>query len=230
MLAGLLLGCLTLKPQLGLLIPVALLAAAAWRTILAAALTAALLAALPTLLLGLEYWEALRGNVVMLRDAVVADVHREGLMVGPLSLLTSLGMPVERALAAQWAMTATTAVAVFIAWRSKRASFDLKAAVLLLAMSISSPYLWYYEMTLLAAAALFLLRSGAVALDQAGALLFVALWLGTGPLVVARLIGVEADHVLGAPLVTAVVFIGLGLCVWRLSAAPPARTLPPSGS
>jgi arabinofuranan 3-O-arabinosyltransferase len=58
-LAGVFIGLLTLKPQLGVMIPVALLAIGAWRTILSASVTTVLLLALPTLYYGLDYWPLL---------------------------------------------------------------------------------------------------------------------------------------------------------------------------
>ena len=54
-LAGFFIGLLTLKPQLGLLIPVALIACGAWRTIASAAVTTIVISALATLVVGIEY-------------------------------------------------------------------------------------------------------------------------------------------------------------------------------
>ncbi|MGH7088985.1 MAG: glycosyltransferase family 87 protein, partial [Stellaceae bacterium] len=57
-LAGVFIGCLTYKPQFGILFPVALFAAGKWRTILSAAATAALLAGASAALFGAGAWGA----------------------------------------------------------------------------------------------------------------------------------------------------------------------------
>src|SRR5690242_14603416 len=57
-LAGFFLGCLSYKPQFGLLFPVALVAGAQWRVIASAAITAALLAGVAAAAFGPEVWVA----------------------------------------------------------------------------------------------------------------------------------------------------------------------------
>ena len=57
-LAGVFIGCLTYKPQLGILFPVALVAARQWRAFASAAVTAALLAGLSIAAFGIGPWEA----------------------------------------------------------------------------------------------------------------------------------------------------------------------------
>ena len=55
---GIAFGLLTVKPQLGLLVPVLLIAQGNWRTFFAAAATALVLAALSVLVYGAEAWQA----------------------------------------------------------------------------------------------------------------------------------------------------------------------------
>ena len=62
-LAGIAAGLLTIKPHLGLLIPIAYLAAGCWRAMAAAALTAVVFAALSVLAFGAEPWAAFIGAV-----------------------------------------------------------------------------------------------------------------------------------------------------------------------
>ena len=62
-LAGLLIGCLTIKPQLGLLIPVALVAGGHWRTIIAAAITTVALAIAAEILISPGIWMAFIGSL-----------------------------------------------------------------------------------------------------------------------------------------------------------------------
>jgi alpha-1,2-mannosyltransferase len=57
-LAGLCLGCLAYKPQLGLIVPLALAAAGRWRCFAAASVTVLALSALATLAFGVDIWPA----------------------------------------------------------------------------------------------------------------------------------------------------------------------------
>src|SRR4051812_28567511 len=57
-LAGVLFGLLTFKPHLGLVMPFALLALGAWRTIIAAIVTAAILVAISLSVFGFDPWRA----------------------------------------------------------------------------------------------------------------------------------------------------------------------------
>ena len=58
MIAGIFIGCLTYKPQWGILIPVALLAAKEWRAFAGAAATTALLVGASIAVFGTGPWEA----------------------------------------------------------------------------------------------------------------------------------------------------------------------------
>lgn len=193
MLAGIFIGCLTLKPQLGLLLPVALVACGAWRTILAAALTTLVLAVVPTALFGAAYWPEMLAMIKVHGETVRGAIGELKLMISAYSALASLGMPEPLALVAQWVLAAAAAAAVFAIWRHPRAGFDLRAAVLLTAIPLAAPYLWHYESAILAPAALFMLRAGAIAMSPAGLLLGVAMWLGVAPSALAMLHSGSSD-------------------------------------
>ncbi|MEQ9258906.1 MAG: glycosyltransferase family 87 protein [Roseovarius sp.] len=180
-LAGVFIGLLTLKPQLGLLIPVALLAQGAWRAILSATLTALLLALLPTALFGTAYWPRMLEMMGTHGETVRGAIGGLGLMISPYSFLAGLGLPEALALALQWALTAALALAVWLAWRAPAATFDLRAAVLLTAIPLASPYLWHYESALLAPAALFMWRAGVLTPAPLRLTLAALMWLGLAP-------------------------------------------------
>lgn len=176
--AGVLIGLLTIKPQLGLLLPFALVAACAWRAIASAAVTTALLVVLPTLLFGHTYWSE---SLVMMKEhgeTVREAIANLTLMISPYSFLAGLGIPEGSSLTVQWAITALCAVVVFLVWRAQSVSFDTRAAVLLTAIPLSSPYLWLYESALLAPAALFMLRASILRLTPFGIALGLAMWMG----------------------------------------------------
>lgn len=218
-LAGVCIGCLTLKPQLGLMIPIALLAVGAWRTILAATVTAVLLAGLPTLVYGGGYWTQMAHGIADQGALMLQQIASVPLMVGPLSLFVALGIDPGLAVRLQWAVTAACAFAVFLLWRSDRIGFDAKAAGLLAAILLSSVYLWYYEAALMAGIALFLLRAGIFKASALPLAAIAALWLGGGPLAMNVFLKLVDQSVLGAVILTPLLLACLGLCLLHLAAA-----------
>jgi alpha-1,2-mannosyltransferase len=68
-LAGICFGCLSYKPQLGIIVPLALAAAGRWRCFAAAGLTVLVLAGLATLVFGTEIWPAFLTNMSIARQS-----------------------------------------------------------------------------------------------------------------------------------------------------------------
>ena len=223
-LAGLFIGLLTLKPQLGLLIPVALLACGAWRTIMSATLTAVVAAGIPTLIYGTAYWGSMLAMMSEHGEMVRGAIGRLDLMVSPYSAMAGLGVPETTALLLQWTIAAVAACAVFVVWRKPTASFDLRAAVLLTAIPLASPYLWHYESALLAPAALFMLRAGIVTTRPLPAALGLAMWLGLGAPAIAFVLTGEqyAFRAIHVP----VAFIAFAACLRHAFFHPRAGTRP----
>jgi len=180
-LAGFFIGLLTLKPQLGIMIPFALLACAAWRTIASAVLTTLFLAVLATYVVGIEYWSGMRSMMAVHFDYIRSDIAHKQLMVSVYSILAGAGVNELLALSLQWITTGLMAAFVFVTWRNPNTSFDLRAAVLCVAIMLSTPYLWFYETGLLAPATLFLLRAGVLTRNIGGLCLAAAMWIGVTP-------------------------------------------------
>jgi arabinofuranan 3-O-arabinosyltransferase len=226
-LAGVIIGCLTLKPQLGLLIPLALLAAGQWRTIFAAAATTVLLAALPTLVTGVEYWRLLIEKVGLHGDRMITLIGELDLTVGPFFFASMLGLPAQVALALQWAITGLAALSVLIFWRSSRIGFDVRVALLMIAILLSAPYLWYYEAAMMPAIGLFLLRAGILNTRPLHLVLLVFLWIGAGLQSANVFLHLVPDRYLGGVIVTPVLLIAFALC-WQhfLRGARAARSAP----
>ncbi|MEO0569629.1 MAG: glycosyltransferase family 87 protein [Pseudomonadota bacterium] len=184
-LAGVFIGLLTIKPQLGLMIPFALLAIGAWRTILSASVTAVIILAVPLAYYGLEYLDEMLSIMSELTHAVRGSIDQAHLIVSAYSALAIIGVPEDIALVAQWCLTALCALLVFLVWKADKTSFDQRASVLLLAIPLASPYLWYYEAAILAPAALFMWRAGVLSLRPTRAAIGLAMWIGICPIILA---------------------------------------------
>ncbi len=156
--AGVLLGLLTYKPHLGILIPIALVAGGHWRTIAAAGIVAALLAAASWAAFGLDAWQAFIGNIGHTSEAFLsngwADWHKLQTAFG---FVRALGGPEWLAWSAQAVVALAAAAAVMAVWRS-RVSYEVKAATLGVAALLATPYLYTYDLVVLAVPLAFLFR------------------------------------------------------------------------
>lgn len=147
--AGALIGLATIKPQFGLLVPVALLASGQWRTVIAAGLSAASLAALTTLALGPQVWAD--WLAVSSSAGAAADDGSIGFakMVSLFAGLRLLGVPGAVALAAQVALGLAVALAVArVAWR--RPWTPGIAALVLAGAPLATPFVLDYDLQLTA--------------------------------------------------------------------------------
>lgn len=211
-LAGLLIALLTVKPQLGLLVPVALAAGGHWRVILWALLCTAALLALSTAVMGVGYWRHFFDAMGLMSGLMTTGVVEFKGMMTWYAMFRTGGAPHAPALTAQVAIALAAAAAVGWVWSRPHASADLMAAALCAAIPLATPYAYHYEMTLTLAAALFLARDGFGA-SRGARLWLLLLWLG--PAVNLALAGWLAPALYAAPLVT----LTLGLCVARTSRA-----------
>jgi arabinofuranan 3-O-arabinosyltransferase len=155
--AGAFIGCLTYKPQFGILFPVALIASHQWRAIASAGVTVALLAAGSVTLFGAELWAgfphglAAQGELNLL----AGPESNWGYLQSPYGLIRSLHGPTQLAWLVQGLVTLGGAVIVWIIWRS-RVCYELKAATLSAAALLATPYAFAYDMAAIVIPAAFL--------------------------------------------------------------------------
>lgn len=159
-LAGLLIALLSLKPQLGLLLPVVLVAAWRWDVLLWAAGGVLAVHALPTLIVGLEYWAVFLDRMGGVAEAIELDLMQHQLMVSPYAFGRFLDLGHGAALVGQGIVTLSLAGAVFRAWSRGPGHIERATGILLAAMPAATPYAYYYELTLCVPAAIFLVLSG----------------------------------------------------------------------
>jgi arabinofuranan 3-O-arabinosyltransferase len=158
--AGICLGLLTYKPQFGLLFPLVLIADRRWLTIGVAAAVALALGAFAWLVFGAASWLAFLQGLSATSRVVLgeggADWNRLQSLFG---LIRAHGAGETLAWGAQAGVALVVAVALVLLWRS-RATFELKAAALTCGTLLATPYVYMYDLVVLAVAVGFLLRDG----------------------------------------------------------------------
>jgi arabinofuranan 3-O-arabinosyltransferase len=159
-LAGICLGLLTYKPQYGLLFPLVLIAAGHWRAFISAGVTAVVLAFVSWLAFGLESWHAFFHWMPTFSQAFLTEGKATWWKLQSIfSLVRYLGGSEQLAWAFQWALTASVATVLLLMWRS-RVPYTLKAAALAVGTLLTTPYLFMYDMMVLAIPVAFLVRIG----------------------------------------------------------------------
>jgi glycosyl transferase family 87 len=157
-LAGLCLGLLSYKPQFGLLFPIVLIADRRWLTIAVAAFTVGALAMASWLAFGSASWEAfvhwmpITGRVVLGEGA--ADWSRLQSLFG---LMRAHGAGEMLAWTVQTVSALAVVAGIVALWRSP-ASYEIKAAALAAGALLVTPYIYIYDLVVLAVAVAFLLR------------------------------------------------------------------------
>jgi arabinofuranan 3-O-arabinosyltransferase len=157
-LAGVCLGLLTYKPQFGLLFPIVLIADRRWLTVAVAALTAIALAALSWLVFGSASWEAFVHWAPLSSRALIdegaLDWYR---LQSVFALVRAHGGSEPLAWTVQGIVSFVLAIGLAWLWKS-RVAFELKAAALAAGALLATPYLFMYDLVVLAVAVAFLLR------------------------------------------------------------------------
>jgi arabinofuranan 3-O-arabinosyltransferase len=159
-LAGICLGLLTYKPQYGLLFPIVLIAAGHWRVFVSAAITAVVLAAASWLAFGTESWLAFFHWMPRFSQAFLTEGKAPWWKLQSIfALVRYFGGTEPLGWAFQWVLTASVAVVTALIWRS-RVPYTLKAAALAAGTLLTTPYLFMYDMIVLAIPVAFMVRIG----------------------------------------------------------------------
>lgn len=148
-LAGILIGLATIKPQFGLLVPLALLASGQWRTIAGAGAAALALAALAAAAFGPQVWADWLATTRTASTATADGNIGFAKMVSVFAGLSLVGVPAAAAMAVQVATSLALAAAVVVAgWR--RAFTPGLAALVLAGAPLATPFVLDYDMVLTA--------------------------------------------------------------------------------
>lgn len=213
--AGILFGLLTFKPQLGLLIPFVLVAGGYWRTIFAAGGTLIALVLGSAMVLGVEIW-----TTFFAQSGYAVETMREGIvawekMISPYAAFRLLGLPDLAASIVHYCIALTIAVFTIVVWLPRNhVPMAIKSALLLCASLIVTPFSLNYDLFVLAPAIAFVasfgMRAeflsfeksviGLIYLSPIIVLLFMPLGISTAPIFLLLFFGLlvrRAMHEMG---------------------------------
>ena len=215
-LAGICLGLLTYKPQYGLLFPIVLIAGGHWRVFISAAVTAVVVALASVLAFGIESWLAFFHWMPRFSQAFLTEGKAPWWKLQSIySMVRYFGGSEPLGWAFQWILAASVAVVVTLMWRS-RVPYTLKAAALAAGALLTTPYLFMYDMMVLAIPIAFLIRVGLNSGFRSYEL--PALGAIAALLICYMLTGIPTG--LGATLVVAALILGRAGWFWRHEPAP----------
>jgi hypothetical protein len=162
-LAGVILGVLIIKPQLGILVPVCLVAFGRWRALLAMSISASLLIVLSGVLFGLDAWV---GFIVRSQPTIAAIIEApwqalpsQRLFVSPLMAARSVSASISVAYCLQVAVALVCAIVAWRAWRIPGVDPIMRASLTGVLAGAASPWVHTYDMIPLATAIVLLVAT-----------------------------------------------------------------------
>jgi hypothetical protein len=161
--AGMLIGLLSIKPQLGILFPFMLMASGRWRVFIAAAATAVALVGITAALFGEQVWIDFVVKGLPVQGLVLADPDRIATPFFPTVYMNLRGLDLgtTAAMSVQAVFSALAVAAVIWAFRFRKRADPADMMALFLACSVAaSPYLLAYDLLPLTFAAVVLLAGG----------------------------------------------------------------------
>ena len=160
--AGVLLGLLSYKPQIWVLVPLALLAARQWRALAAMALTVLVLILASAAVFGPAFWLAFVDAAREAAGPRVVEEMFERIFMHMTTLLAAariVGLPPTVSGLVQIAGALLAVAAVWLSF-SRKGQSDARIAVLATATFLVSPYTLNYDLLLLMPAAVAMFRLG----------------------------------------------------------------------
>jgi hypothetical protein len=210
-LAGILFGVLTIKPQLGVLLPIVLVLTGRWRVIAAAAATVVVLALAAALVFGPGVWSAYRDVAMAHQTHVILNGTGVFVSMMPTVFMNArvAEIPLDVGWAAQAAVSlAAVAAVVWTYWRPRDPGLSL--ALLMTAIFVVTPYAFNYDMVVFGwLFAKLIERSDNDAWDYG---LMFAVWTLPATTIVLGLFGIPGSALPLAALA--------GRLVWRLRMQP----------
>lgn len=155
--AGILLGTLCYKPQLVILVPVALAAGGCWRAFRAAALWVAILIIASVIVFGPDAWIGFFDRVMLQRQLMEVAALSWTRMPTVFAMMRLLDAGLAAAYLMQGLSAVAAAFAVGALWRG-RCPLGIKAAGLAVGVFLATPHAWDYDTVVLVFAAAWLAK------------------------------------------------------------------------
>ena len=219
LIAGLCAGLLTVKPQLGVLIPVAYLAGGHGRAFAVAAATTLALVGGSLVLFGAEAWALFLGQILGVTEMVGDAVYPLHKMVTVFAAARTLGLPEAVAAALQILAALTACVLCWRLWRGQRPITERAALTAGLAF-LCTPYAYHYDASVLALP--YLLAARGVSIETPGRLAALAACFMTPMWMTGAFSAVGAQLGLGAVLLVTLLAARPDLLSRRVPLGSPA--------
>ena len=221
-LAGILLGLMAYKPQMGVLLPVALAAGGRWRSFAAAALIVIGLIVASFVLIGGEAWSGFLDQMKLQTRVMELAPDSWYRMQTVFIMARMFGAGLPAAYAAQACSAVLALLAVAVVWRT-RSALELKAATLVVAMFLATPYDQDYDMVVLPFVAAWLARDALVGGGFRAWEKTVLCLLLAQPIMTMLL-----SHLVGGQVAPVVLWLTLALLLRRALAADVDRLADPA--
>jgi hypothetical protein len=203
-LSGVLFGLLTVKPQLGLIIPFCLLASRDWKAIAAATCTAIGLVVLSGAVFGFEswimYWDSVRPFMTGILEAEWQGVYYQRIMITPFMAARSYHLGLTASYLLQAVVTLAAIAAAWRIWRRPTRDVNLRTAATIGLVILATPYGYIYDTICVAIAVSIVATSGTRIAAYEGVVLALA-WMWPGLAFWSDLLGLQP---LGCALIAAV--------------------------
>ena len=158
-LAVLLFGLLTIKPQLGILVPVCLIAAGHWRAIAWSAVFGALWFAASVIAFSPAAWAGFFGTTQPMMQSILEAPYGQGYQANATTVFVSMrgfGLSLAAAYSIQAAVTLGAAIVAWRLWRRPTSAPLLRAGATAVLTLLATPYGYSYDLVALSAAVLII--------------------------------------------------------------------------
>lgn len=154
-LAGIAAGCVVIKPQFAILLPVCFLAGRQWRAFTAAAVTVLVLCLLPALVFGPWVWKLFLNAELKVAwaDVSAPGAFQEHMMVTPFVFFRTLGMSDRLSGLLQVVISLAAIVACWRVWalrRDNKITAEYRLAVTACLIVLATPFAYIYDLSVVA--------------------------------------------------------------------------------
>lgn len=189
--AGMCIAILVIKPQFGVLFPLALVCGRQWKALVVAGLCTLAFAGGSVAVFGVDAWRAFAAYLPEFSRIAVEQGGREMWLGMPtvFAISRSLGLSVRAAYVVHGLVAAPAVMVMIFLW-AKRARFELRATAFVVATLLMQPYIMFYDLVWLILPIVFLMRDARVqALNRLEWVLLAVVWLAPVQGVLAAYVG-----------------------------------------